>query len=76
MTELSAATQSPNWLLVASAVPQRSLWGKLLSVFINYLDDGREWTPIRFGDSISLVGAVSILAGRVAVQGEIDRLEK
>lgn len=71
MAELSAVTQSPSWQLVASAVPQRSLLGPiLLSVFINYLDDGREWTPIRFGDN------TSILAGRTAIQGEMDRLVK
>lgn len=43
-------------------------------VLIN-LDDGKEWTPSKFGKNM-LVGAVNILAGRDAIQGEMDRLEK
>lgn len=35
-----------------------------------------EWTLIKFADSTKLVGAVNILAGRAAVQRELDRLGK
>lgn len=77
MAELSAATKSPSWQLVASAVPQRSVLRPiLLAVFINNLDDGREWTPIKFGENTRLVGAVNIWAGRAGIQEEMDRLEK
>lgn len=44
--------------------------------YINNLDDGRRWTPIKFEKNTRLVGAVTILAVRVAIQGEMDRLEK
>lgn len=71
MAELSVAAQSPSWQLVASAVPQRSVLGPiLLSVFINNLDDGREWTSIKFVENTRLVGGVNIFTGRVAIQGK------
>lgn len=70
LAELSAATQRPSWQLVANAVLQRSVLGPiLLSVFINNLDDGREWTSTKFVENTRLVGGVNILAGRIAIQG-------
>ncbi|KAJ7415826.1 hypothetical protein WISP_76145 [Willisornis vidua] len=40
------------------------------------LNDSREWSLIRFVENTSLVGTADILAGRVAIQGKVDRLEK
>lgn len=66
--------QAGSWLPLESLKDQ--YWGQYDLVFLLITWVMGEWTLIKFADSTKLVGAVNILAGRAAVQRELDRLEK
>jgi len=60
-----------SWRLVTSNVPQGSVLGQiLLYVFINYVDNGTEFS----GDT-KLGGVAERPEGRAATQRDLDRLE-
>ena len=65
----------PKWSLVMTGVPQGSvLRPALFNIFVSDMDSGIECTSGKFPSDTKLCGAVNMLEGRDAIQGDLDRL--
>jgi len=65
------------WRSLTSGVPRGSVLGLLLfNIFINDIDSRSEWTLRSFADNTKMSGVVHTPEGQVAMQRDLEKLEK